>query len=166
MGSVWDNALRDGALLALVASAYVMMALRSNPRLFLRHYPAKIRAAAPPLTPQESRRAKLVGLPFVLLLVAGPLLSSLRLAHAEPAATPLGLGLNAFLVLEVFNAVDLVLLDIVWLCWLRPRWAMIPGAEHVPFQPNYLDHVRGFVSGTVMAALVGGLAAALVPLFA
>lgn len=45
--------VRDGAVLALTAAAIIMGALRLNPWLFLRHFPAAVKASQPPLSAGE-----------------------------------------------------------------------------------------------------------------
>ena len=151
--------LRDGTILAVVASVWVMGSLRTNPRWFLRHYPEEVRAAAPPLTKNERVASRLVGLPFLAALVGIPIWSVASLVGLYPGATFLDAALHGFGVSMVFNLVDLLLLDLLWLGVLRPSWAMIPGTEAVVFRLNVSDHVRGFVVGTVLAVVIGCIAA-------
>lgn len=151
--------LRDGAVLALIASAWVMSALRYNPRLFLRHYPKEIREAAPPMTDAERKTSKLVGLPFIALLLGFPIYSAITFDGSHPEANFLAKAVHGFGVSMVFNVVDFVVLDFLWLGALRPRWAMIPGTEAVTFRFNTADNVRGFFSGTILALIIGLVAA-------
>lgn len=151
----WQLLLRDGAVLAAVASVWVMGSLRYNPRLFIRHYPKEIREAAAPLTDAERKTGKLVGLPFLALLVGVPIWSTLSFHSAHPEASFADQAAHGFGVSMVFNLVDFLLLDLLWLGVLRPKWAMIPGTEHVTFSFNTADHVRGFVVGAVVAVVVG-----------
>lgn len=151
--------LRDGTLLALLASAWVIGALRFNPRLFLRHYPKEIRDAATPLSEQERKASKLVGLPFIALLIGLPIYSTLAFHSAHPAAGFVARTVHGFGVSMVFNLVDFLILDLLWLGAIRPRWAIIPGTENIPFKFNTADHVRGFFVGSVLAAISGAIAA-------
>ena len=54
--------VRDGALLSLVGSTCLLVLLRVNPRLFLRHYPNEIRKIVPPKSEKEQRLSLLLGL--------------------------------------------------------------------------------------------------------
>ncbi len=155
----WQLLLRDGAILAVLASLWVMGSLRYNPRLFLRHYPKEIREAAAPLTEAERKTGKLVGIPFLALLIGVPIWSTLTFASAHPATSFVDQAAHGFGVSLVFNVVDFLVLDLLWLGALRPKWAMIPNTEHVNFRFNTGDHVRGFVVGTVVAGVVGLIAA-------
>lgn len=151
--------VRDGLILAVLASLWVVGSLRYNPRLFLRHYPKEIREAAAPLTKSERATSKLVGLPFLALLVGLPIWSTLSFSTNHPEASFVDLLVHGFGVSMVFNLVDLLALDFLWLGVLRPRWAMIPNTEHVVFRFNYVDHLRGFVVGSVLALIIGILGA-------
>ncbi len=158
--------LRDALFLSVPGSAYIMLVLRWNPRLFLRHYPKEIRAAVAPLTPKERRQSRVAGLPFILLLASLPIWSGFSLAPGGvPPVSPLEAGLHAMLMLMSFNLVDFALLDIFWLCWLQPRWAVMPGATNVVFRANYSDHFRGFLIGSVLSVAIGTITAALVYYF-
>jgi hypothetical protein len=155
----WQTALRDGALVALAASALVMATLRANPRLLMRHFPAELRVAVPPLTSRERPLGKMIGLALIALLVTGPWIST---ATAFPHEGTINFGsafAHAFVVSMVFNAVDWLVLDEAWLGGLRPAWAMLPGAEAVPFKFNHLQHARGFVVGSILWAVIAGLVA-------
>lgn len=155
----WQLLSRDGALLAVLASAWVMGALRYNPRLFLRHYPKEIREATAPPTVAERETSKLVGLPFLALLIGVPIWSTLTFAYEHPAATFLDQAIHGFGVSLIFNVVDFLVLDIFWLGLLQPKWAMIPGTDEIKFKFNTPDHVRGFFFGAGMAAIIGLVAA-------
>src|SRR6266852_4254345 len=64
--------VRDGALLSVVASTYLLVLLRFNPRIFLRHYPKEIREIVPPKSEKERRMSILLG-----LLIGAPFISAL-----------------------------------------------------------------------------------------
>ena len=61
--------LRDGALLSVVASTYLLVLLRFNPRIFQRHYPKEIREIVPPKSEKEQRMSILLGVPLGLLFI-------------------------------------------------------------------------------------------------
>lgn len=147
------TALRDGVLLSLAASALLMTTLRLNPRLLIKHFPAEMREAVAPLTPRETRIGRLVGLLLVALLAGGPLASTLVMARGADTAFA-DRAVHAFLVGMVFNLVDWLVLDELWLGVLRPRWAIPPGAEHVPVRFEHGRHARGFATGTVVFAVL------------
>ena len=99
----------DGVNLSVLASIYLMGVGLYNPRLFLQDYPKAIQNQVPPKTGREKRQSLIVGIPFLVLLAAVPIISTLTLKRQggeEP--TFLHLFLNAFGVVFTFNLVDLL----------------------------------------------------------
>ena len=144
-----DRLLLEGAVYALVASLYLMLLLRINPRLFLQDYPQAIQDSVPPKTEAETRQARILGLPFVLLLFAGPLLSTLALdRRLGGTASFFTLSLNAFAIAFAFNLVDWLVLDWLIFCTWTPRFLVIPGTEGMAAYRDYAYHTRGFLIGT------------------
>ena len=149
--------VRDGALLSIVASIYLLLLLRFNPRIFVEHYPKEIREIVPPKSQQEQRISIVLG-----LLIGVPLASVLLWQTAT-------LGTHsfwerfayAFGVLFIFNLVDLLILDWLIVCWLRPRWVTLPGTEHIAISNPYFHHFKGFLIGTAGLAIAGLAFAAL-----
>jgi hypothetical protein len=149
--------VRDGALLSVVASTYLLVLLRFNPRIFVGHYPKEIRESVPPKSEKERRMSILLG-----LLIGAPLASALLWRTATLASHSFWeLFAYAFGVLLIFNLVDLLILDWLIVCWFKPRWVIIPGTEHIVIPSPYLHHFKGFLMGTVGLAFVGLAVAAL-----
>jgi len=81
---------------------------------------------------------------------------------SRDSRTPLwDLFAYAFGVLFLFNLVDLLILDWLIVCWLEPRWVILPGTEHIVIPKQYLHHFKGFLIGTVGLAIAGLAIAAL-----
>jgi hypothetical protein len=148
---------RHGGLLALGLSAIVIIALRMNPRLFLRHFPPAVRASQPPLTGAEKVAGRVLGAALVVLLFGVPVWSARVAAMAEPYGR-FEIFAHAFLVGMIFNLVDWLVLDELWLGLGRPQWALPPGVtlEDVPF--SHAQHARGCAIGTALCAAVGLIA--------
>jgi hypothetical protein len=69
--------LRDGALLSVVASTYLLVLLRFSPRMFLKHFPKEIREIVPPKSEKERRMSILLGVPLGLLFIGSTFASAL-----------------------------------------------------------------------------------------
>ena len=68
---------------------------------------------------------------------------------------------HLFVMLSVFNVVDLVLLD--WpLVAIVPRFMVLPGTEGSAGYKDYWFHFRGFLVGVVLILVASGLIAAVV----
>jgi hypothetical protein len=142
--------LRDGALLSVVVSAYLLVVLRFNPRIALRHYPKEIQEIVPPKSRKERRMSILFG-----LLIGAPFTAGLLWRTAALESNSFReLFAYVFGVLFIFNVVDLLILDWLILCWFEPRWAILPGTENVVLPKQYLHHFKGFLIGTVGLLIV------------
>ncbi|UCF59654.1 MAG: hypothetical protein JSV37_07745, partial [Anaerolineaceae bacterium] len=71
----------DGGIFSAIASFYLFVILKINPRLFLQDYPEDIQGAVPQKSHEEKRQSILFGMPFLLLLFVGLLISTLALKH-------------------------------------------------------------------------------------
>ena len=67
----------------------------------------------------------------------------------------------AFGVLFIFNLFDLLILDWLIVCWLKPRWMILPGTEHIAIPNPYVHHFKEFLMGTAGLGIVGLAIAAL-----
>ena len=152
--------LQDGALLSLAASIYLLLLLRFNPRVFLRHYPKAVQEIVPPKSGKERRISALHG-----LLLGVPFISAVLWRTATSGGhTFWHQFAYAFGLLFIFNLVDLVILDWLIVCWIEPRWLILPGTEHLVIPKQYFHHFKGFLIGTVGLAIVGLAVAALLSL--
>jgi hypothetical protein len=156
--------LRDGALLSVVTSTYLLALLRFNPRMFLRHFPKEIREIVPPRSAKERRMSLLLGAPLGLLFIGSTFASALLWrASVQGGLSFWELFAHVFGLFFLFNLVDLLILDWLIVCRFTPRWLIIPGTEHIVMPKEYFYHFKGFLLGTVVS-VIGGLAvAALLP---
>jgi hypothetical protein len=149
--------VRDGALLSVVASTFLLVSMRFKPRMFVHHYPKEIRENVPPKSEKERRMSILLG-----LLMGAPFASGLLWRTATLGSHSFWeLFAYAFGVLFIFNLFDLVILDWLIVCWIKPRWVIPPGTEHIVVPKPYLHHFKGFLRGTVGLVFVGLAVAAL-----
>jgi len=153
--SNFTKILIDGAILSLIESFWLILALRVNPRIFLHDYPVKIQEKVPPKTRAEKRLLYLFGIPSMLLMLLWPFYSTLSLQEQGNASFWV-LWLNATGVVFVFNVIDWLVLDWFIFCTLTPRFLVIPGSEGMVEYKDYWFHFRGFLHGIVYSAL-GGL---------
>jgi hypothetical protein len=155
--------LMHGGAMALVTSSIIAGLLRHNPRLFLKHFPDKLRATQPPLSKRETVVGTLLGLPLFAALVGFPVWSALEFAGT--GADALSIWSHAFLVGMTANLVDWLVLDELCLGVGKPRWALPPGAtwaEALPFEHG--RHFADFLKGVILFAVVAALAVGIVML--
>jgi hypothetical protein len=142
--------VRDGALLSVVASTYLPLLLRFNPRIFLGHYPKQIREIVPPKSEKEQRMSILLG-----LLIGAPFAAALFWRTATLKSRSFWELFAYAFVLFMFNLVDLLILDWLIVCWVKPHWVILPGTEHIEVPNPYLHHFKEFLMGTIGLVIVG-----------
>jgi hypothetical protein len=146
----------DGLTLSLIASLFIFITLRLNPRIWLQDYPKDIQDRVPSKTEKEKRLSLSLGIPFLILLLLIPLLSALSYAKFyRVERSYFMLAAHAFGVLCVFNIIDWLVLDWLIFCWITPRFVVIPGSEGAEGYKDYGFHFRGFLIGTVFSAIAG-----------
>jgi hypothetical protein len=149
--------LQDGALLSLAGSIFLLVLLWLNPRIFIGHFPKEILEVIPPRSGKERRMSLLLG-----LLIGVPGISALLWRVATLGSHSMReLFAYVFGVLFFFNVVDLIILDWLIVCWLKPRWTIVPGTEHVVVPNPYLHHFKEFLLGTAGLFVVSLAVAAL-----
>jgi len=154
---------RDGGLLALVFCVYFPLLLRYNPRFARRDLPREIRDAVPPMTKKEKREAAFFFAPVLILALVIPFVSTLRFSRHNPeGASFLWLFLNAFGILLVANLAELILVDLLLLCTITPKWIMIPGTEGMAGYKDYAHQVKAHLRGAGLMAAVALMVATIV----
>lgn len=153
----------DGVVLSLLASLFIVITMRLNPRIWLQDYPKDIQDKVPSKTQKEKKLSLMLGIPFLILLVAVPFVSSLTLNLENNGNISLFLlFLNAFGVASIFNLVDLLLIDWVMFCTITPRFVVIPGTEGMAGYKDYFYHFRSFLIGMATSAATGLIIASIV----
>jgi hypothetical protein len=157
---LFQNILRDGLILSILATLFILVSIRINPRLWLGDYPQAIREQVAPKSEVEKRLSLWTGIPFLILLIGFPLVSTWRLQALSAAPLPfLSLFLNAAGVAFAFNLVDLLLIDWLVFCSLTPDFIVLPGTKGDPGYKDYGFHFRGFLTGTAFSAVIGLISA-------
>lgn len=156
----WLHIGRAAGAFCLIAGGWLLLILRVWPRLFLRRYPAHLRAVVEPLSKRERLLGLLVGLPLLALLIGFPAWTAAGVdqRHDGNASFP-DLFLAAFFTWTAFNLFDWLVLDELLIGLCRPRWLVLKGAEHIPITFSHREHAFAFLKGTVGgAAIAAGVA--------
>jgi hypothetical protein len=158
------NGVLFGGVLCVVLSLLIFGSARLYPRLWTPSYPPDIRARFGPLTKSERRQRAILALLVYGCVVAVLWLAILRIPALSGGMLtfPQIFG-TCWIVLNVFNLIDLVVLDWFVLLTLRPRWAILPGTDaNMAGYHDYAFHFRGFLKGlgitTIISAVVTGFA--------
>ncbi|MBZ0298123.1 MAG: hypothetical protein K8J31_00170 [Anaerolineae bacterium] len=149
--------LIDGSILSVLLGALIIGSLVYNPRLWLQDFPEAIRQRIPPQTPAEKRMQRLMMIPFLLLIVGVPYLSTISLKAGSAGSLPfVAAYLNTFLVLNLFNLFDAVVIDLLVMRLLYPRYLAFPGTEGLEYLLfDGAMHLRNYLKGIVFCAVFG-----------
>jgi hypothetical protein len=159
------HALLYGGVLSAVLSMLLLGLLWMNPEILLNDYPPDIQEKHGPMSDRSKRQR----LPVAILLGAvglGIVILSFSAVRANGGGKIrfLTAFVHLFVMLSVFNVVDLLLLD--WpLVAIVPSFMVLPGTEGSAGYKDYWFHFRGFLIGVVLivaaSVLLAGVAAAL-----
>lgn len=151
----------DGTALCLIFTGVVYLALYLNPWLGFDNYPPDVKAAVSevPHVPLSSRLG--LALPFLTVVFAIILRSTTRVARsASTRSGPWLAMLHAFLLLQIINAWDLVVVDWLIFVTIQPDFVILPGTMGAAGYHDYGFHFRQ--SYMTLQAWAGTFAAALV----
>jgi hypothetical protein len=143
------HSLRYGALLSAGLSALILGSLYANAEMWLADYPPDIREKYGPMSERTKKQRTLFTIPFVLFLVGVVALSIVRLGDVLGDVTFTAVFLHTFIMLELFNLVDLLIIDWLVLGLMRPKFAILPGTEGMAGYNSYGFAFQGFVKGTI-----------------
>ena len=155
-GLSWQQVIVDGLLLSGLLGIIILGSLYYNPRLWLNDYPKEMQAKVPPLSPVENRQRWLVAGLFLAVLIGWLYFSTSQLrAHNGGAIPFVAAWLNGFLVFNIFNLFDALVIDYLILTLMKPKFAVLPGAEGMEYLlHNWRLHVGNYVKGIFACALL------------
>jgi hypothetical protein len=147
--------LSAGLMLSVVLSALIITSLLVNPEIWVDDYPPDIKARFGPIGDKARRQRRWVAVPFFLAMPA------LLAAYLPGLSDALGgapsfwqLLVYSFIAMEVFNLVDLLILDWLFFVRIQPSRIILPGTEGLAGYKDYGFHLRGFLLGNLLVAVV------------
>lgn len=151
-----ERILTDGLLLVIVIGAIILGSLYANPRLWLQDYPKAIRAKVPPNTPQEKRIQKILTVLFLGSAVGILYYSGTQLKTANGGTLSfLTAWLHTFILFNIFNLFDALVIDYLFLTLMKPSFMILPGttlAEYTIFN-DWRLHVGNYLKGVILGAV-------------
>jgi hypothetical protein len=158
-GAVLSAAALHGVLLCAWMTFVILCSLRQDPRIFQNDAPKAIQDLLGPVPDATRKRAYI----WVLITLVGLVAISVHLMIAG-VSSEAGFGLRvlaAYVMFEVFNLYDALVIDIGVILWWAPDWAFAPGTKGHPSLRDWRFHLRAFaigvVAGVPFALLVAGL---------
>ena len=138
----WTHVLAWSAAGSTVAALVLLVVLALAPYGFLHDFPEDVRKAAVPPTAAQRRAGIVGGAVFMVVLLAALATPAITWGIAHPDASWWSLAAMAVVALAVFTLVDLVVIDWLVICALRPRVLLLPGTEQCAGWGDYGFHLR------------------------
>jgi hypothetical protein len=156
-------------ILSVLLSLVTKGSLYWNAEIWLSDYPPDIQEKYGAMS-AKAKKPKAIVSAFFLAALFGPIVASLLRLNQQIAGASIfwPAFLTTFVMLQVFNIVDLLILDwLIFVTW-QPRFLILPGTEGMAGYKDYGFHFKGFVAGTVLwlilSFIVAGLSLLLSPM--
>ena len=166
--SLLINIIFHGFVFAIILTAYLLFIMvKFSPRVWgFSDYPEAITDKVPPQTDEEKKKGILLFIPFILIGLGVPIISTLLLKNQLGGKIDfLTAFLNIFGVYMFGNIADLVILDWLIVGTITPQFVIIPGTEHMKdkeYKDFRISHAKGHIWGTIFMALLSLLMALVV----
>ena len=148
LGLVW------GTVFGVVFSVAMLIIGRINAEMILNDYPPDVRVKYGPMSEATRKQANMIMLPLLatlgLILALG--LGQLRELSGE--LTFVETLVVSTVILQVWNLLDLILLDWFLLMTLKPKFMILPGTEGMAGYRDYMFHFRKFLNGIVFTFIL------------
>ncbi len=146
-GLLISDILLHGLILSIGISVIILGGTALNPRIVLNDYPPEIQALVPPITQAEKRGQALMTICVLGFLLLVAIYSNVQVVTRSGEALFLPLLVNSYLVFEIFNLFDLIVLDYFILLVLRPKFLFIEGVDSLAQYQPFAFHLKGFFKG-------------------
>jgi uncharacterized membrane protein len=157
-----QHSLLYGAILSLVMSGVIFASFFLFPRIWVNSAPADIQQIVGAMTPHDQRVkriARLLTLIFAFGLIVHSISQLVALGDGKISFSQV--ALSVFLIIQVFNLVDLLLIDWLLIATIRPSFVVFPGTEHLAGYRDYGFYFVGFLKGIIGSAILSLVVAAI-----
>jgi len=154
-GMIW------GLIFGTTFCAATLILGRINAEMLLNDYPPDVRAKHGPMSAETRKQANKATLPLLTTLSLIILLGLVQLRNITGALTFLDTFLVTTMIFQVWNLIDLIVLDWFILMTLRPRFMILPGTEGLSGYRDYRFHFRKFLNGIVFTLILSGVVTAI-----
>ena len=151
LGALW------GTIFGGVFSIAMLIIGRVNAEMILNDYPPDVRAKFGPMSEKARKQANLASLPLLATLGLIVVLGLGQLRNLTGVLTFLNTFIVTTTIFQVWNLIDLVLLDWFLLMTLKPRFMILPGTEGMAGYSDYGFHFRKFLNGIVFTLILSGV---------
>ncbi len=169
---LWIYILINGIFFAIILTLYLLfIMIRYSPRIWgFSDYPKAITEKVPSQTKEEKKKAKSIYIFFLLIGLGFPIISTIVLENIlyKGKIDFLTAFLNIFIIIMFGNIADLIILDIMIVGTLTPKFVIIPGTEDMKdkeYRDFRITHTITHIKGTIILILLSILIAIIMWIF-
>jgi hypothetical protein len=151
LGLIW------GTVFGVVFSIAMLIIGRVNAEMILNDYPPDVRAKFGPMSEKTRKQANLASIPLLAVLGLVVVLGLGQLRKVTGELTFPNTLIVTTMIFQVWNLLDLVLLDWLLLMTLKPHFMILPGTEGMAGYSDYRFHFRKFLNGIVFTFILSGI---------
>ena len=148
LGSIW------GMIFGMVFSAAMLIIGRINAEMILNDYPPDIRAKYGAMSEATRKQANLMTRPLLATLGLVVVLGLGQLREISGALTFIETLIVSTVIFQMWNLLDLILLDWFLLMTLKPKFMILPGTEGLAGYRDYGFHFKKFLNGIVFTFIL------------
>lgn len=148
LGSIW------GMIFGMVFSAAMLIIGRINAEMILNDYPPDIREKYGAMSEATRKQANLMMLPLLATLGLVVVLGLGQLREISGALTFIETLIVSTVIFQMWNLLDLILLDWFLLMTLKPKFMILPGTEGLAGYRDYGFHFKKFLNGIVFTFIL------------
>lgn len=148
LGVVW------GTVFGVVFSAAILIIGWINVEMILNDYPPDIRAKYGTMSDATRKQANLMTLPLLATLGLVVALGLGQLREISGTLTFVETLIVSAGIFQMWNLLDLVLLDLFLLMTLKPKFMILPGTAGMAGYRDYKFHFRKFLNGIVFTFIL------------
>jgi hypothetical protein len=162
-----ESILFYGLIFSVIVNLYLfIMMVLTSPRVWAySDYPKSITDDVPPPTSREKKIAGVIGIPYLILVLGIPILSTIILESSYVGTIPLlDAFLNLYGILLIGNITEVLLLDFLIVGTITPDFVIIPGTEHLrdteykAFRAHHgKAHLRAIIGMAILSLILAAL---------
>jgi hypothetical protein len=157
--------MRYGLLFSIVIITLCTAGALWNLEMFLRSYPPDIKQKYGPMSKKSQKQLIVFAIPVYLSVLGVLTGSTMDLASTCGKLEFLPVLLNDWIVLNLFNLIDLLILDWLVFVTLQPSFVILPGTKEMAGYKDYGFHFRGYLKGILYTSIASLIAGAITILF-
>lgn len=152
------NILVHGLIFAGIMTIYLLAMMKLlPPRVWaMSDYPKSITEKVSPQTKEEKKKGAVMFIPFLIIGFGIPIISTIILKLEMGGQIDIiSAFLNIFGIFMFANIADLIILDILIVGTITPKWVVIPGTEDLvdtEYKAFRKYHAKGHVKGSLIMA--------------